>query len=48
MKFNLLDSIPELERGERIVAVKAVSLAEEYLILFSAGRDIWRDNRFSA
>lgn len=31
MKFNLLDSIPELERGERIVAVKAVSLAEEYL-----------------
>jgi len=31
MKFGLIDSIIELTRGERIVAVKAVSLAEEYL-----------------
>ena len=31
MKFGLVDSIVELTRGERIVAVKAVSLAEEYL-----------------
>ncbi|MGB2986402.1 MAG: 3-hydroxyacyl-ACP dehydratase FabZ family protein [Phycisphaerae bacterium] len=31
MKFGLIDRIVELTRGERIVAVKAVSLAEEYL-----------------
>jgi 3-hydroxyacyl-[acyl-carrier-protein] dehydratase len=31
MKFGLIDRIVELVRGERIVAVKAVSLAEEYL-----------------
>lgn len=31
MKFELIDSVLELQRGERIVAVKAVSLAEEYL-----------------
>ncbi len=31
MKFGLIDAITELTRGERIVAVKAVSLAEEYL-----------------
>lgn len=31
MKFELVDRIIELTRGERIVAVKAVSLAEEYL-----------------
>ena len=31
MKFGLIDRIVELHRGERIVAVKAVSLAEEYL-----------------
>ena len=31
MKFGLVDRIVELTRGERIVAVKAVSLAEEYL-----------------
>ena len=31
MKFGFVDSIVELTRGERIVAVKAVSLAEEYL-----------------
>jgi len=31
MKFALVDSILELTPGERIVAVKAVSLAEEYL-----------------
>src|SRR5262245_31270291 len=31
MKFALVDNIIELERGRRIVAVKAVSLAEEYL-----------------
>jgi len=31
MKFGLVDGIVELTRGERIVAVKAVSLAEEYL-----------------
>jgi len=31
MRFGLVDRIVELTRGERIVAVKAVSLAEEYL-----------------
>lgn len=31
MKFNLIDRVIELVRGERIVAVKAVTLAEEYL-----------------
>lgn len=31
MRFGLIDRIVELSRGERIVAVKAVSLAEEYL-----------------
>ena len=31
MRFGLVDNILELKRGERIVAVKAVSLAEEYL-----------------
>jgi len=31
MRFALVDQITELVRGERIVAVKAVSLAEEYL-----------------
>lgn len=31
MKFGLVDSIVELERGQRIIAVKAVSLSEEYL-----------------
>ena len=31
MKFGLIDRIIELTRGERIVAVKAVTLAEEYL-----------------
>ncbi|MBU0718676.1 MAG: beta-hydroxyacyl-ACP dehydratase [Planctomycetes bacterium] len=31
MKFGLVDRIVELTRGERIVAVKAVSAAEEYL-----------------
>jgi len=31
MRFGLVDNIVELVRGERIVAVKAVSLAEEYL-----------------
>lgn len=31
MQFGLIDRIVELTRGERIVAVKAVSLAEEYL-----------------
>ena len=31
MNFCLIDRIVELTRGERIVAVKAVSLAEEYL-----------------
>ncbi len=31
MRFGLVDKILELKRGERIVAVKAVSLAEEYL-----------------
>jgi 3-hydroxyacyl-[acyl-carrier-protein] dehydratase len=31
MKFGLVDSIVELTRGERIVAIKAVTLAEEYL-----------------
>ncbi len=31
MKFSLIDRVLELDRGQRIVAVKAVSLAEEYL-----------------
>ena len=31
MKFGLIDFIVELTRGERIVAIKAVSLSEEYL-----------------
>lgn len=31
MKFSLIDRIIEMTRGERITAVKAVSLAEEYL-----------------
>jgi len=31
MRFALIDRIVELSRGEHIVAVKAVSLAEEYL-----------------
>ena len=31
MRFSLVDNILELERGRRIVAVKAVSMAEEYL-----------------
>jgi 3-hydroxyacyl-[acyl-carrier-protein] dehydratase len=31
MRFGLIDKIEELQRGQRIVAVKAVSLAEEYL-----------------
>ncbi|MHC5111740.1 MAG: 3-hydroxyacyl-ACP dehydratase FabZ family protein [Planctomycetota bacterium] len=31
MNFGLIDRIVEIERGERIRAVKAVSLAEEYL-----------------
>ncbi len=31
MKFGLIDRIVELATGERIVAVKAVSLSEEYL-----------------
>ena len=31
MKFELIDRIIELTRGERLVAVKVVSLAEEYL-----------------
>ena len=31
MRFELIDRIVELVPGERIVAVKAVSLAEEYL-----------------
>lgn len=31
MKFALIDRIIELEPGKRIVAVKGVSLAEEYL-----------------
>ena len=31
MKFGLIDRIVELARGKRIVAVKGVSLAEEYL-----------------
>ena len=31
MKFVLIDRIVELESGRRIVALKAVSLAEEYL-----------------
>jgi len=31
MRFALIDRIVELERAKKIVAVKAVSLAEEYL-----------------
>jgi len=31
MKFRLIDRITELVHGERLVAVKAVTLAEEYL-----------------
>lgn len=31
MRFEFVDRIVELDRGKRIVAVKAVSLAEEYL-----------------
>ena len=31
MNFRFIDNIVELTRGERIVAVKAVSLSEEYL-----------------
>ncbi len=31
MKFNLIDRVTELVPGERIKAVKAVTLAEEYL-----------------
>lgn len=31
MRFCLIDSITELERGKRISAAKGVSLAEEYL-----------------
>ncbi len=31
MKFSLIDRVIELDEGRRIVAVKAVSLAEEYL-----------------
>lgn len=31
MKFNLVDRVVELQRGTRIVTVKAVTLAEEYL-----------------
>ena len=31
MHFSLVDNITQMVRGERIVAVKAVSLAEEYL-----------------
>ena len=31
MKFGLIDKVVELARGRRIVAVKAVSRAEEYL-----------------
>jgi 3-hydroxyacyl-[acyl-carrier-protein] dehydratase len=31
MRFELIDRIRELTSGERIVAVKAVTLAEEYL-----------------
>lgn len=31
MRFQLVDRVVELQRGTRIVAVKAVSLAEEYL-----------------
>lgn len=31
MKFELVDNIVELTSGQRIVAVKAVTLAEEYL-----------------
>lgn len=31
MRFSLIDRIVELKRGEKIVAVKSLSLAEEYL-----------------
>jgi 3-hydroxyacyl-[acyl-carrier-protein] dehydratase len=31
MKFNLIDRVTELVPGERVKAVKAVTLAEEYL-----------------
>lgn len=31
MKFELIDRITELTSGERIVAIKAVTLSEEYL-----------------
>lgn len=31
MKFHLVDAISEFEPGQRVVAVKSVSLAEEYL-----------------
>ena len=31
MRFELIDKIVELVRGERIVAIKAVTMAEEYL-----------------
>ena len=31
MKFSLIDRVEELEPAKRIVAVKAVSLSEEYL-----------------
>lgn len=31
MKFSLIDRVLELDSGKRIVAVKAVTLAEEYL-----------------
>lgn len=32
MRFSLVDNILELDRSRRIVAIKAVSLAEEYLV----------------
>ena len=35
MKFCLIDRIVEVTRGERIVAVKAVSLAEEFGPVFA-------------
>lgn len=31
MKFSLVDKVVEIQRGTRIVTVKAVTLAEEYL-----------------
>ena len=31
MRFHLVDRVLELEPGERIVAIKNLSLAEEYL-----------------